>query len=164
MKADSFYADLQHRTARILPAGYAPVVSLCAAVSDRMGILELAIPKKGHSRSHLAMLTGNQADETEAHKQVVSITADFLVQHWAKPDFIKVDIEGAELLFLHGAKQVFEIARPLVYIEVNEENQDLATQAFTAWNYQLFELSPEGKETSIRRCRFNTVAKPAERC
>ena len=164
LEADSFYVELQHKTARSLPIGYAPVIPLCGAVSDRMGILELAIPRKGHSRSHLTIVEGNQADEAEAQKQVVSITANFLLQHWPKPDFVKVDVEGAEVLFLQGAKLLLETVRPLLYIEVNDSNQELATDVFSSLNYRMFALSSNGTEVRIDRCKFNTLAKPAERC
>jgi len=164
LEADSFYAELQHKTARSLSIGYAPVVPLCGAVSDRMGILELAIPKKGHSRSHLAIVEGNQADETEAQKQVISVTADFLLRHWPKPDVVKVDVEGAEVLFLQGATMLLETARPLFYIEVNDSNQEPATKVFSSFNYGIFELSSNGTEVELDRCTFNTVAKPVERC
>lgn len=164
LEADSFYAELQHKTASSLPPRYAPVIPLCAAVADSVGILELAISKRGHSRNHLSMIEGNCAGETEARKQVVSVTADFLLQHWPRPDFIKVDVEGAEILFLRGATELLKVVRPIFYIEVNDENRDSATEILISNNYRLFSLSKDGAESATHKCNFNTIAKPEEYC
>lgn len=160
LEADPFYAELQHRTARGLPQGYAPVIPLCAAAADRPRLLELSIPKKGQSRNHLSILEGNAAEETESKKQVVCLTADFLIEQWPAPHFVKVDIEGAEILFLDGAKRLLSGIRPCFYIEVNAPNQDRATGIFHEAGYDLFVLSPEGTEIPVDRCAFNTLARP----
>lgn len=161
LEADFFYVDLQHKTTRSLPAGYAPVSPLCAAVSDSMAILDLSIPKRGHSRNHLAIVAGNDAGETVMRKQVVSITADFLLNFWPKPDFVKVDVEGAEILFLRGATQLLQSARPQMYIEVGSSNTEEATQILKSFDYRMFSVSPDGSENAISRCEFNTIVRPA---
>jgi len=163
LEADPFYAEFQHRTVKTLPEGYAPVVPLCAAVADKMTILDLAVPKRGHSRSYLKTVAGNDPGETETIKQVVSVTCDFLVEHWGRPDFVKVDIEGAELLFLSGARKLLETMRPTFYIEVSERNRDDATKILRSQDYVLSRFSLSGEEIPLRGCEFNTVAKPAEK-
>jgi FkbM family methyltransferase len=164
LEADPYYVELQHKTARTLACDYAPVIPLCVAVADGISILELAIPKRGHSRNHLRIVAGNDAGETQTIKHVVTITGDFLLEHWPKPDFVKVDIEGAELLFLSGAGKLLATARPSFYIEVGEAERDKITNLFRVQNYALFELSANGEEKSVERCAFNTLAKPAEKC
>ena len=39
-----------------------------------------------------------------------------------KIDFVKIDIEGAELAVMDGMKQLIERCRPLIFVEVNNEN------------------------------------------
>ncbi len=163
VEADPFYVELQNKTVRSLPKGYSRVLPLCAAVADKVGILDLSIPKRGHARNHLAIVPGNDAGEAEAQKQVVSVTADFLLKYWPKPDFVKVDIEGAEILFLRGATELLETVRPQFYIEVNQSNQCLATEIFLAFNYRLFTVLPDGSEVPTEVCQFNSIAKPGER-
>ena len=106
LEADPSYAELLFKSARTLSEMYASVVPLCAAVADRSSILELVIAKRGHSRNRLQILASADGCDAEAVKQVVSVTGDFLLAHWPKPDFVKVDVEGAELLFLAGATKV----------------------------------------------------------
>jgi FkbM family methyltransferase len=164
LDADPYYISLQHKSARGLSRGYARVTPLCAAVADKMAVLELAIPQRGAARSHLATVQGNDTGETECTKQVVSVTADFLLDYWRRPDFVKVDIEGAELLFLAGAARLVQEVRPAFYIEVNERNSDRATAIFRAHRYKLF-AAPDGRHfVEQDRCRFNTLAQPAEKC
>lgn len=163
VEADPYFAELQHRTARRLGDGYAPVVPLCAAVADKISVLELAIPKRGQSRNHLRIVAGNDAGENEAIKQVLTVTADFLLEHWPKPDFVKVDIEGAELLFFQGARQLLTTVRPRFYLEVNEPNQDKITELLLSHNFRLFRLTKAGETAPLERCEFNTLAIPAEK-
>lgn len=162
LEADPFFVEIQHRTSRSLPNSYAPVSPLCAAVADRSGLLKLAIPKNGLSRNHLSILSGNSASAAEMYKQVVTVTADFLLDHWPSPDFVKVDVEGAEILLLEGAERLLKAVRPTFYIEVNPENQKRATEIFRSYNYHFFSIDSRGTETSESTCVFNTVVKPGE--
>jgi hypothetical protein len=91
------------------------------------------------------------------------LTADFLLKYWPKPDFVKVDIEGAEILFLRGATELLERVRPNMYIEVCESNSDLATELLSSFNYRMFTLAPDGSEQPTEKCKFNSIAKPNER-
>ncbi len=162
LEADPYYAELLHRTARTLSAQYASVVPLCAAAADRSSILELAIAKRGHSRNYLRIVSNMDANETEAVKQVMSVTGDFLLAHWPKPDFVKIDIEGAELLFLAGASKVLSTARPSLYLEVSPSNSDLMTELLLTHRYVLSRVSADGTVSPADRCEFNTLAQPVE--
>jgi FkbM family methyltransferase len=161
VEAAPAYATLQHETYRRLSSGYAPVVVLCAAVADTVGLLELAIPRKGHARAHLTAVAGNEAGSTEYTKQVVTVTADFLLQHWAAPDVVKVDIEGAEALFFAGAARLLDEVRPTFYVEVSEVNAAAVTALFHAHGYRLFNVQGSA-ELPIDGCAFNTLARPIE--
>jgi FkbM family methyltransferase len=163
LEADPYYAELQNRTVLSLPKGYSPVTPLCAAVADEMGILDLCIPKRGHSRNHLMKVEGNEAGETESKKQVVSLTADFLLHYWPMPDLVKIDVEGAEILFLRGATRLLENVRPILYIEVSEANSNLATEILSSFKYDTFTLEPDGSEKHVEKCAFNSIARPKER-
>jgi len=164
LEADPRYAEFQNRTLSRLPGGYARITVLCAAIAGGMSLLDLAIPRKGHARNHLAIVPGNSAGETETTKQVVCVTGDFLARHWGKPDFVKMDVEGAELLALQGAPSLLEKARPIFYIEVCEETQKPVSALLRGANYRLFRLAANGTEQAVESCVFNTLAKPVEKC
>jgi FkbM family methyltransferase len=160
LEADPRYADLQSRTVARMGSGSAPVTILCAAIADRTDLLELVIPKKGHARNHLAIVRGNTAGEESRRKQVVTVTGDFLLRHWHKPRLVKMDVEGAEVLALRESTALLTEVRPLIYIEVAEENTGEVTNLLTAHGYELFELSADGAERRVERCGFNTLARP----
>jgi len=160
LEADYYYAELQHRTARQLGSSYAPVVPLCAAAAAEPGILDLAISARGESRNHLVSVADHDRGGSRTIKSVVALTGDFLSQHWQRPDFVKIDIEGAELLFLTGATKLLESHRPLIYIEVSSSNKQDVTRVFKQHDYRLFKLDG-GREVPIERCEFNTLARPA---
>ena len=160
LEADPFYAEQIHRTRSRLPHGYGTVTPLCAAVADKMGLLDLCVPERGHSRNHLSEVSGNSPGETSIVKQVCAVTGDFLLQYWPKPDVVKVDIEGAEHLFFRGAVDLIKSVRPIFYVEVSEENSNEISNVLLANDYELFALNWNGEEEPIERCVFNTVAKP----
>lgn len=163
IEADPFYADQIHKTQSGLPAGYGKVTPLCAAVADRIGLLELCVPVRGHSRNHLAEVAGNSPGETASVKQVCAVTGDFLVKSWPKPDLVKIDIEGAEHLFFRGASELLKSVRPIFYVEVSEENTDEITSILLSNDYELFQIGENGEEKPLERCQFNTLAKPKTR-
>lgn len=160
VEADPKYAELQNRTAARLPCGYAPVNTLCAAIADHAGILELSIPRNGHARNHLSIVEGNDAGMPEATKAVVAITCDFLLQHWPAPRFVKMDIEGAELIALRGATRLLEVIRPLFYVEVGYKTRTEVTRLFRNAGYRLCCLNGGGEEIALEQCAFNTIAIP----
>lgn len=93
------------------------------ALSDRDGEVEFLLPKEdnlGHGRilADAALATPERAVES-----VESTTLDGFVREnrVGKIDFIKVDIEGAEMLFLAGARETLRRLRPLLMIECNLE-------------------------------------------
>jgi FkbM family methyltransferase len=164
LEADPRYADIQSRTLRNFTENSGKISILCAAVADRSGVLDLVIPKKGHARNHLGVVAGNSAGEAEMTKQVVTLTLDWLLDFWSAPDFIKVDVEGAEVLVTRGAEKLFSEIRPVCYIECSPENSEAMTRFFKERDYLFFSLDDAGGEHPIDRFQFNTVAKPRERC
>lgn len=163
LEADPRYADIQSRTLQQFPKESAKVSILCAAVADRNGILELVIPKKGHARNHLGVVGGNSPGEAETTKQVVTLTLDWLLDHWSPPDFIKIDVEGAELLAVNGGQRLFSEHRPVGYIECSPENAAALTRFFKDRDYRLFTLGEDGREQPAEAFAFNTVVRPRER-
>ncbi len=160
LEPDPFYVNLQHKTITSLPAGYASIFPLCAAVANKPGILALSIPKRGQSRNHLSIVSGNDPGETELEKLVVTISADFLLDHWNPPTFVKIDVEGSELLFLQGATRLLTEIRPILYIEIADRNREIATGILSSFGYRFFTRFPNGVETEQKTCVFNTIAKP----
>ncbi len=96
-------------------------------------------------------------------KQVVTLTLDWLLNHWKPPNFIKIDVEGAENLVIKGSCRLFSEIRPIGYIECSPENTDSLTDFFKCLDYALYTLDPDGTERPTDQFAFNTLVKPKER-
>jgi len=72
--------------------------------------------------------------------------------HLQRLDFIKIDVEGSELFVLQGGKQIITKFRPVILVEISEENFKAAgyTSAavemfFKEINYQPKRVNKEGQ-------------------
>lgn len=91
----------------------------------------------------------------EAGFTVVLRTLDGLKLEIGRLDFIKVDVEGSELLFLAGAKETILRYQPLIMFEENDMprqfpwHQKLAHEI----NYRLYKLAPSGELEEYKQGR-----------
>ncbi len=128
------------------------------ALSNQSGTQSFVLPIKkqtgisramAHSLAHLA----TNSDSNGVKKTVPVTTMDqYASEHQLnRIDFIKCDVEGAELLVFEGAKNVLNRDKPVVLCEAYEawlkrfgrEREDLL-RFFNQFNYQAFAL--KGKE------------------
>lgn len=136
---------------------------LCAAIAESRGILEFGVAEKGHARSRLLGLSDDRGFGLAAVKQVVSVSGDDLLEHWKAPDFVKMDVEGAELLALRGSRSLLGEVRPVFYLEVSAANRQAVSDLLRDYGYALFHLEGDGSEAPVDVCSFYTIARPQER-
>jgi len=80
---------------------------------------------------------------------VKSVTLDETFAEQQDPDFIKIDVEGAELMVLHGAQTVIERANPAIFFECDEKRTQVM-EFLASRGYVFFDF------TSLQR--INTLA------
>jgi FkbM family methyltransferase len=161
LEADPVYADRIFRSSRRLSTAYQPISVLCAAIADHAGVLEFGVAKQGHARNKLLHLA-DEDFELESRKMVPTLRGDDLLEHWRAPDFVKMDVEGAELAALQGSTKLLQTARPIFYIEVSPENQSAVTDLFRSCDYDIFHLQGDATERPVEECTFYTVARPRD--
>ena len=92
-------------------------VAVQEAVSDKPGDVPFSRAVPGSSTGHLG-----EARRSEETIEVKVTTLDEAAVRFGPPDFIKMDIEGAEGEALRGASCLLRSARPSFLIELHNEN------------------------------------------
>jgi FkbM family methyltransferase len=113
------YARLAERVARA-GAGGSVVLNL-AALSDREGPVQLLVPGGDDGQAALVRhRTGSWRDAAVSTHPSAATTLDGYAarQRLSRLDFIKVDVEGAELAVLTGGLATLRRFRPFLHLEV----------------------------------------------
>ena len=72
---------------------------------------------------------------------VEAVSLDQYTASHPPPDFLKCDVEGAEVAVFQGATQLFRGKRPILLVEMHSpENQHLLFQKFTGHGYRCHNL------------------------
>jgi len=109
------------------------------AIGAVSGEAELLIARRGRASNHLSIVQGStQTGGTRAAVRVGMITLDDILAEQGPPEFIKVDVEGAELLALQGASKLLA-HRPIIYIEVYAQQADACRALLLAAGYRIEE-------------------------
>jgi FkbM family methyltransferase len=162
VEADPFLASLLQKSVNDRENADKTIHVLCAAASDRQGLDRFLIAQRGRSSNSLEQAERRtQTGGTRYMHFVPTITLDGLLQQFAKPDLIKIDVEGAEALVLKGAQEILKTVRPLLYVEVGEEQNADVTTLLRNHGYRLFN-GDSTDEAAMERCVFNTLAVPVE--
>ena len=133
------------------------------AASDRAGQARFFLEDLSGQNSTLIEDYGNLSENREnafsdAHYRAITvetITLDALIaQERLAPAFIKIDIEGAELLALRGMQHCLRHHRPKLMVEVTSDEelvmQLLADAGYAAYDSNLKPLVP-GEHTGPNR-------------
>jgi FkbM family methyltransferase len=102
---------------------------LAIAVSDRNGVASFAAEQTGF----MGRLSG------EGSLTVSTATLDSLVAEGKvlPPDYVKMDIEGGELLALHGGRETFQRFRPILFLATHgKEIGKECSRLLESWGYE----------------------------
>lgn len=149
---------------RLTAGGIANAKLIECALSDREGELILHAPEHGYHM--LAAIADPGVKSTEIRCQSATLDRLWSEQQIPLPDFIKIDVEGAETLVLRGAKELLNREdAPIVFFEQWQEAAERSgfrgTEAADVLlslerpGFTLFELV-DGK---LRSLAANTVSK-----
>lgn len=108
------------------------------ALSDTKGTASLHIPANTHSKGSspgASIFKHNLHNETGFTETVGTDTLDaYCARENAKPDFLKIDVEGNELKVLQGGLEILKKYRPGIIVEIEArhvgQEQVLETFAF----------------------------------
>lgn len=162
LEPDPFLAYLLQRSVQHRDNRDLTIAVLCQAVSNSSGLSRFLVAARGRSGNALEhSRRAAQADGVRFVQYVPTTTLDALLADFRSPNFMKVDVEGAEAVVLEGAERVLSECRPILYIEVGSEQRDRVTGILQRHRYRLFDGdATDGRE--LDACPWNTLAVPAE--
>lgn len=99
------------------------------------------------------------AAETEVNVERASTTVDdFCAEHDIAPDFVKVDVEGAEAFVLRGARQFLERRKGHLLLEVHPHGLELLGESAQAVLKQLSDAGWSYREVEQKTARDGGVS------
>jgi FkbM family methyltransferase len=114
------------------------VTPLNLALFSHSGEITITVPDGQHNPGNGSVYIDHGAQQF----RVQSVTLDhFCATSAIQPDFLKIDVEGAELAVLLGGRTTIERFRPNMLIELHHFDGNLAAHPvpdlLTNWGYQL---------------------------
>jgi len=104
------------------------------------------------------------AGGTRSSCLVPLLTLDLLLQDRRPPDLIKIDVEGAEVAVIDGARQLLETVRPTVLIEVSSTSAKAVLDRFgQAGGYQVLDFETGIECVDGAPIGMNLIARPIGR-
>lgn len=160
---DLFLVDLLRRSVASGAHHGAPVSIVPMAVGARNCLADFVIARTDRALNHLSEALGNP--RTGGARDVVLVPCaplDWLLDHLPTPDFLKVDVEGAELAVLEGGERLFREVRPVMIVETAPENGVGMAALMHRHSYVMLDAETD-LDVALSAPAWNTVAVPAER-
>lgn len=166
IEADIWLASILRRSANLPENRHRDIRVLPVAVSDSVGVAKFCIAKNGRASNFIDGLGGRKISGGVREEVLVpTTTLDNLLDSFPEPQFVKMDIEGAEVAALTGATRLVGEVRPVFCIEVvSEDLADVVMQITREHDYRLFDAGTSRKSAPpIDQCVANTLVVPAEK-
>lgn len=140
VEADTWLVGLLRKTSQFSKFANKDIAIIPAAISEKASIACFLVALRGRASNTLEDAGGStQMGGTRERQHVATTTLDTLLDKLKAPDFVKIDVEGAELMALKGAQRVIAEARPIFYIEVSTKTSGEVLDLFTSANYSVFD-------------------------
>jgi FkbM family methyltransferase len=162
IEPDIWLASLIGRSAQLRQNRHLNLRVLAAAVSESVGVATLVIAVRGRASNALEIPgPRSQAGGIRMRQLTPTVSLDSLIESQRSPRILKIDVEGAEVMVLRGARRLLAEIRPIVYCEVGEENAEQVTELLTSTGYKLFDGDvPRQERLEIKSARWSTLGYP----
>lgn len=161
IEADTWLVALLRASSLEQPRRSGRVTVIPAAVAQGIALRSFCLARRTRATNYLAEYGTSQTGGAREAQTVITVSLDFLLEQTCAPDFIKIDVEGAELEVLRGGQRLLAAHRPTIACEVSEHNATAVTQLLQGHDYQLFDAdAPNGVRSPVERAVWNTLAIP----
>lgn len=134
-------------------ANFAPEVRLIeSAASDSVGSIDFYLDEVSGSTGSINfsnnLFVSNHHNIVPKKVTVMATTLDTLAAQFGQPDFIKIDVEQAELMVLLGAKGMLSSSYPAVFFECDSMDSSIL-QIFFESGYAIFDFTTLRRTNSL---------------
>ncbi len=162
LEPDAWLVQLLRRSALDQPANSAPVQVIPAAVASEISIRTLCLANRSRAANYLAEFGTSETGGVREEQSVIAITLDWLLESLPHPWVVKIDVEGAEMEVLKGAKRLFESIRPVVLCEVIPPSEQAVTTFLHDHDYRIFDGETRASDRhELHTAPWSTLAVPA---
>jgi FkbM family methyltransferase len=140
IEADNWLAGILRRTKKLKPYQDRDIRILSTAISENDGVATFQIAARGRASNALEAARGRSQMGGVREKQYVpTLTMNALLGSFSSsPDFVKIDVEGAEAMVVSGGSKIIHEIRPIFYIEVGLMTVDEVKSVFEKANYKAY--------------------------
>jgi FkbM family methyltransferase len=156
---DVWLVQLLRTSAALQPASSAKVDIVPVAVASEMRLRNFNIAARSRASSFLAGYGSTQAGGVAASQTVMAVSLDWAMGELPAPHVLKIDVEGAEVEVLEGARELLKAHRPIVLCEVSHERAQVVTDLLRGCGYRLFD-GEKLEAGEVQLATWNTVALP----
>lgn len=135
--------------------GFQNCTVLQEAIADCEGTAAFSFATPGSAMGHLGA-----SRPGECHLKVQTMSLDGAAKRFGRPNFVKMDIEGAEIQAMRGARQMLRDVRPIWLIELHgAECQRSVQRVLREANYAFFGLAGNALGETLGQHR-HFIARP----
>ena len=161
---DAWLVQLLRRSASIQPQSSARVEVVPVAVADDCDLRTFNLSSRSRATNALSGYGSTQAGPVREAQTVCAVSLDWCAKRRPLPDVIKIDVEGAELEVLTGARYIMEVRRPVILCEVSTKSSQGVTALLKDMGYRIFDAdAPAAGRTEVPAAPWNTLAIAAPR-
>lgn len=162
IEADTWLVGLLRRSAALAANRDLGVEVLPAAVSNRNDLARFNIAVRGRAANYLDSAGGSSQSGGVLESQLVpTVSLDWLLERFPAPRFVKIDVEGAELGVLEGARRLLAEARPVILCEIFGEARPKVDALLREAGYSLHDATiPKAERRPLETSVENTLAYP----
>ncbi|MFM2293874.1 MAG: hypothetical protein RLZZ350_287 [Verrucomicrobiota bacterium] len=133
-----------------------PITLIEAAVTEQPGELEFVImPETSMGKLVTSSFQAEDQSGQKIRVRAVSLDALLATGEVQPPAVMKIDVEGAELMLLHGAKNLLATHRPKLFMEIHSRELARECRAFLEPLGYAIHVVGEGREV----CHFHALPK-----
>lgn len=134
---DTFLVEVIKASRRLNGLGNVQVIPTAVAAED--GFAEFQIAERGRASNSLSSAGGRSQMGGVRDRFLVPTLSGESIKNYlgSAPKFIKIDVEGAELMVIKGLREVLSTAKPIIYVELSTETKAEATTILSDLGYSL---------------------------